>query len=77
MFFRFGKEQFGLHAKCVGTGEEIGLMAFKEEADGFMHIGIGKARAQIIWLQPGQGEEPLGTAILAQHPDKRLDGQRA
>ena len=77
MFFRFGKEQFGLHAKCVGTGEEIGLMASKEEADGFMHIGIGKARAQIIWLQPGQGEEPLRTAILAQHPDKRLDGQRA
>ena len=77
MFFRFGKEQFGLHAKCVGTGEEIGLMAFKEEADGFMHIGIGKARAQIIWLQPGEREEALRAAILPQHPDKRLDGQRA
>lgn len=77
MFFRFGKEQFGLHAECVCTGEEVWLMAFKELADGFMHVRIGKAGAQIIWFQPGEREEPLRAAVLSQNPDQSLDRQRA
>ncbi len=70
-----GDQRLRGNAERIGAGDEIGFVGFEIADHGREHRRLSRAGAQVVGVETGDGDQPVGAVGLTDRPDQSLQSE--